>query len=101
MERSHDKRKAQRCQLCTDIYYTFFDSERFYGCKMLNQSHAGICFQTGLPIRPGTEIMVYLEECMPGEITEKRAEGIRARVRWCSSLPDLDAFFYRVGVAYV
>jgi hypothetical protein len=68
---------------------------------MLNQSKAGICFQTGLPIRPGTEIMVYLEECIPDKIGEKRAEGIRARVQWCSSLPELDAFFYRIGVAYM
>ena len=101
MEESQEKRRTERCRLLTDIYYTFFNSDRFYGCKMLNQRNAGICFQTGLPIRPGTEIMVYLEECRPGELTEKRAEGIRANVRWCSSLPDLDAFFYRVGVAYV
>lgn len=83
------------------MYYTFFNSDRFYGCTLLNSSSGGVCFQTGYAIRPGTEIMVFLEDSIPEERTQRCARGVRAKVRWCHTQPDASAFFYNIGVAYV
>lgn len=101
MANCREKRQSQRSRLPADMYYTFFNSDRFYDCTPLNGSSGGVCFQTGYAIQPGTEIMVFLEDQTPNEMTQRRAKGIRARVRWCNTLPDASAFFYYIGAAYV
>ena len=100
MQKKYEKRKAARYRLYADISYSFFHSERPFGCKMLNQSRGGICFQTGYELQPGTQIMIYPEDFSSKGPAEKRTEGIRARVCWCANLPEFNAFFYKIGVAY-
>ena len=95
-----EKRKARRSRLAANMYYCFFDSDRFHGCTLINSSSGGVCFQTGYAIRPGAEIMVFLEDPVSAEISLQTVKGIRAKVRWCQTLPETRAFFYNIGVAY-
>jgi hypothetical protein len=100
MQNVYEKRKAARCRLRADMCYSFFNSEHCIDCKMLNKSPGGICFQTGYEIRPGTRIMIYAGDVLPDEPGKMHDQGIRARVCWCSNLPEFDAFFYKIGVVY-
>ena len=95
-----DKRKHQRIAHQTSVLYAFPGSDLLFSATMRNYSKNGMCFEAGYALNPGTEIFIMLED-YPAD-TEGHDLGNRyhARVRWCKSLQDYDAFFYNVGVKY-
>ena len=83
------------------ICYKFPRSDKLYGAVIVEACQGGVCFQSGYAIEPGKLIYVFKGHRPLAEQAGTAPTGRLARVRSCQNLPDVDAFFYHVGVAYI
>ena len=83
------------------VCYRFCSSDKVFGATLVELCSGGLCFLSGYAIDPGTQIYV-LKGPAPAPGADKTAfKGRLARVKWCQNLPDVDAFFYEIGVEFV
>ena len=93
------KRNYPRRYIEVPILYSDNDGERH--AKMYNTCVDGMYFETLLPLKPGDNIRIKIENPSPDLYYSPEAFTVKtAKVRWCSRIPDHDIYGYGVGVKY-
>ena len=93
-------REFMRAEHELPVHYKHKGDDKFIGGIMRNYSEAGICFETGHPIKPGTEIFIIIENAIRNPGILNTGEASYAEVEWCKSTASCDACFYKVGVKF-
>ncbi len=93
-------REFMRAEHELPVHYKHKGDEKFIGGIMRNYSEEGICFETGYPIRPGTEIFIIIENVIRNPNILDNCEANYAEVEWCQATANCDACFYKVGVKF-
>ena len=95
------KRKSKRVNFWANIEYASENSECSFGAEVYNYSNEGACIETGYEMRPGSKIMIQMEEDQYDVSCPKMIHGRIAEVKWCKNPPGQKAFCYWVGVEFV
>jgi hypothetical protein len=95
-----ENREGERHSIGVPIVYAFKNTDKFFGGELCNYSRGGLCFESSYPIRPGAEIYIMMDEKPIDDDRNEIFGECLAEVRWCRKLPDVDAFFYWIGVKY-
>lgn len=82
------------------VHYRPKGEEKIICGIMRNYSETGICFDTGYPIRPGTEIFFIIENVFRNPDISYNGEANYAEVEWCQAPANCDACFYKVGAKF-
>ena len=93
-------REFKRAEHELPVHYKHKGDEKFIGGIMRNYCEAGICFETGKPIRPGTEIFIIIENIIGNPDFSGHNEANYAEVEWCRATAGRDACFYKVGAKF-
>ena len=93
MRSKHEEREFSRSENKTPIAICDCNFKKYKEAKIHNSSCSGIYFESGIPIRPGTEIVVKKNSstCFSGP------DLCHVEVVWCEEIHDA-AFFYRFGI---
>jgi len=95
------QRKSERINSWASIEFIRENSESSFGAEVNNYSSGGACIETGYEIRPGSKIVIQMEEDQHDAAYPKIRNGRMARVKWCKNPPGHKAFFYWVGVEFI
>ena len=95
------KRKNERINIWANIEFVCENSECSFGAEIYNYSHGGACIETGYEMRPGSKIVIQMEEDQYDVSCPMIKQGRVAQIKWCKSPPGQKAFCYWVGVEFV
>ncbi len=99
-----EKRTFERHSLRADVTFSHFNTKPSYFAQIMNLGPGGMCFNSGLFVKPGALICIYLKKIYSEASGKDFCEGLRsvtlAEVKWCSEFPVGDRAHYRVGVKY-
>ena len=93
-------REFMRTEHELPVHYKLKGEEQFICGIMRNYSETGICFETGYPNRPGTEIFLIIENVFANPDISGNGEANYAEVEWCQATANCDACFYKVGAKF-
>ena len=100
MSDQFENRAFERAPHELPVHYKQKDADKFIGGVMRNYSEAGICFETGNAIKPGTEIFVIIENVINMPNNADNCQLSYATVEWCRANPNCNAFCYDVGIRF-
>ena len=92
MRSKYEEREFPRSENKTPILICDCNFEKYKEAKIYNSSCSGIYFESGIPIKPGTEIVVKKYDS-----THFSGSVCHVEVVWCEEIHD-KAFFYRFGI---
>lgn len=95
--KNEERRRGERLDVLRPIVYVYHNSDRFIEATMLNHCSIGICFQSTLPVSPGSKIYIMTEEYLFESDCFRSGEAYFAEVMWCSRR----AGAHRVGVQFI
>ena len=95
------QRKSERINFWAPIEYSCENSNSFFGAEVFNYSDGGACLETGYEMRPGSKIIIQIDEKEENRSCPKIKHGRKAKVIWCKNSPGQKAFFYWVGVEFI
>ena len=104
MQTNSEKRTYDRHDLKADVMFSFFNKEPSYFAQTQNLGCGGMCFYTGLLLKPGTTVCIRLKKLHADAAGACSCEGLRSitlgQVRWCNEVSDPEVFQYAVGIKY-
>lgn len=104
MQTNSEKRTYDRHDLRADVMFQFFNKEPSYFAQTQNLGCGGMCFYTGLLLKPGTTVCIRLKKIHADAARANRCEGLRSitlgQVKWCSEVPGPEVAQYAVGIKY-
>ena len=104
MKTNTEKRTYDRHDLKADVMFSFLNKEPAYHALTQNLGSGGMCFYTGLLLKPGTTVCIRLKKLHADAAGACSCEGLRSitlgQVRWCNEVPDPEVFQYAVGIKY-
>jgi hypothetical protein len=100
-----EKRSKTRFYDQGSVICSHFNVDRRHDAQMLNFSQSGMCFQTDQSFKPGTTVLIRLNQCPEGDAVRQAEGGLRnitlAKVRWCHDEHDLPLHRFVSGVQYL
>jgi hypothetical protein len=90
-------RKCQRAENELPVLYKYKGADKFFSGIMRNYSEAGICFETGHPVKPGAEIFIIIENVIRDSDILDNGEANYAVVEWCQATASCNTRFYKAG----
>jgi hypothetical protein len=86
-----EKRNTERFHLKAPLKYRTINDNQDRHAHMFNCSEGGLYFETGLPIKPGVDVVV-------SGIENDRYS--RANIKWCKRVGPVDKKIYGIGAQY-
>jgi hypothetical protein len=104
MMMNHTKRICDRFDCCFSVYIAPFNSTQHFQCKMANYSQNGLYFESESALKPGTSILIRVQNNLHEDSTFEFKEGFRSislgEVKWCKKYISEGSTYYAVGVRY-
>ena len=100
----HTKRICDRFDCCFSVYVAPFNSTQYFQGKMVNYSQNGMHFESESALKPGTSILIRVQNNLDADGTFAFEEGFRSmslgEVKWCKEFISEGSAHYAVGVKY-
>ena len=99
-----DKRACRRLRNTAAIEFSYFNKKHCYGAQTLNHCDEGICFKSGVALRPGSTICIRVNTFHPHAACICDFRGLHslnlAEVKWCKDISNTTELFYEIGAKY-
>lgn len=100
-----DKRSQRRFYDRGSVICSHFNAGNHCDGQMLNFSPSGMCIRTDHFFKPGTAVLIRIDQCPRGDAVRKEQGGMRAvtlaRVQWSRDDKDKCGQHYTSGVRYL
>jgi hypothetical protein len=100
-----EKRSQTRFYDRGSVICSHFNFENRYDGQMLNFSQSGMCIRTERYFKPGTAVLIRIDDCPTGDAVRQEEGGMRAvtlaRVKWSRDDKDMPGHLYTSGVRYI
>jgi len=86
------------------VICSLFNAADPHDAQMLNFSQSGMCFRTDKLFKPGTTVLIRLNQCPQCEAVQQEEGGLRtmtlAKVQWCQDDENPSGYRFMSGVQY-
>jgi hypothetical protein len=100
----HTERIFDRFDCCFSVCVAPFNSTQYFQGKMANYSQNGLYFESESALKPGTSILIRVQNNLDANGTFEFKEGFRSislgEVKWCKEFISEGSTHYAVGVKY-
>ena len=100
----HTERMFDRFDCCFSVYVAPYNSTQYFQGKMANYSRSGLYFESESALKPGTTILIRVQNNLHEDRAFEFKEGFRSmslgEVKWCKEFISEGCTYYAVGVKY-
>ena len=104
MVMNHTERICDRFDCCFSVCVAPFNSTQYVKGTMTNYSQNGLYFESESALKPGTSILIRVQNNLDADGTFEFKEGFRSmslgEVKWCKEFISEGSAHYAVGVKY-